>query len=115
MEKIVELCAYTVPDYATPDHKPSKIVPCPFCRHIHVAPADARYVALSCSTNGQRPDYADLIDCGPAIRPLLGAFLAGDPLSESSDLWQLQPKELSDAVHTLSTEDAAKLGAVDLG
>lgn len=114
MPTIAELFSYEVPAYALPDDKPAKIVPCPYCKGFHLAPPDARYVKVTCTLAAKRPDYADLIDGGPAIRPLLGAFISGKALPDNSELWELQPRELWREVREISGDVAAKLEAVDL-
>lgn len=112
MPKLVELVAFDVPEYTTPERSASKIVPCPYCRGFHVVPRYVQFVRLTCEAS--RPEFADLIDGGNAPRQLVQAFISGEPLSDNSDLWRLQPSELWSEVRHITHDLASYLKAVEL-
>lgn len=112
MPKLVELTAFDVPEYVAPERSPSKIVPCPYCSGFHVVPRTTRYVSLKCAAG--QADVTELMDAGEAPQQLVTAFVSGEPLPPSSDLWRLQPTELYEQPEYISQGLAAHLNAVDL-
>ena len=106
MPTIGEIFCFYVPRSERIDGTPCNVVPCPYCRGIHLLRQDAPDIVKSqCPPHDAsfedraRPDFWQLIHGGPALRELVLLLERGEDMGAKLGLLKdLQPTEIWSAV-----------------